>query len=66
MVNYTTKIVKSKSVKEKIGKYFEEVEIYQRKRKFKSNKLLSNILMNFIVTGISFFSLSVACKKKIT
>lgn len=63
MVNYTTKIAKSKSVREKIGKYFEEVEIYQRKRKFKSNKILSNILMNFIITGISFFSLSVSCIK---
>ena len=63
MVNYTTKIVKSKVIKEKIGKYFEQVEIYQRKRKFQSNKILSKILINFIITGISFFSLSIVCIK---
>lgn len=62
MINYTSKIAKSKQIKNKIAKHFEEVEIFKRKRKFQNNKILSRILLNFIATGISLFTLSIVCK----
>lgn len=58
MTHYTTKILKSKSVKTVVKKTFESVNLYQRNRKFKDNKLLSSILIRFITCSFSFAGLA--------
>lgn len=59
MINCTVKTVKSKYQMKKIKKHFSQVDIFQRKRKFKNNNTLAQLFMDFIISGLSLFSLSI-------